>query len=441
MPKFRNDPISGPTLPNQITGARRITPTMLLTRDEADSFTGLPRGTAKPFQLLSAFEEAAPYLCLPPHAFKLICFLVKQTRPQDWEEGSRPIAWPSARLQAEKLELSPTRVKALNRALCEAGLFVIRDNEQGKRYGRRSADGRIIEAFGFDLSPLALRHDEFIRVAAEAKVERDRMKALRKRVTLARRGIRQIGETLAGLGPLPEGWPRLQAETAKLVAAARGAGRSEQLAPLVQALEQRKAEAEQWVRDRVTPVESDPVGAVFGPHNTDTNSSENLSDTVIAGEESGPVERPEPQPEAGPVASPPSLPSPPAVSSPPPSPEKLFRLKAAQLLDLIPLLARYILTDSPTWRDIVDAVGTLLRPSLGVSLSLWGDACRIMGREHAALAMALLLTKDIRHFRVSPAAYFAGMVRKAEKGELHMERTIWALRSAKWGKADRRMLN
>jgi len=66
MPKFRNDPISGPTLPNQITGARRITPTMLLTRDEADSFTGLPRGTAKPFQLLSAFEEAAPYLCRMP---------------------------------------------------------------------------------------------------------------------------------------------------------------------------------------------------------------------------------------------------------------------------------------------------------------------------------------------------------------------------------------
>ena len=429
------------TLPNQVTGARRMTLTMLVVRDEADSFTGLPRGTAKPFQFLAAFQEAEPYLGLPPHAFKLVSWLVKQTQPQDWEEGSRPIAWPSARREAEFLNLSPARVKALNRALYEAGVFVIRDNEQGKRYGRRGADGRIIEAFGFDLSPLALRHDEFIRAAAEAKVERERMKALRRRVTLARRGVRQAGETLAGLGPLPAAWPRLQAETADLVAAARAAERSEELAPIAQALERRKAEVEQWVRGHAKPVETDPVGLVYKPHTTDTNLSENLEDTVIACEESSSVERAEPKPQAVPVPSTPSLPFPPPVAAPQTSPEKLLRLKAAQLLDLIPLLARYILTDSPTWRDIVDAAGTWLRPALGVSLSLWGDACRIMGREHAALALALVMTKDAQHFRSSPAAYFAGMVRKAEKGELHMERTVWALREAKWGKADKRMLN
>ena len=76
--------------------------------------------------------------------------------------------------QQEFLGLSPARVKALNRALFEAGIFVIRDNEQGKRYGRRGEDGRIIinDTFGFDLSPLAYRYEEFIRIAAEAKAER-----------------------------------------------------------------------------------------------------------------------------------------------------------------------------------------------------------------------------------------------------------------------------
>ena len=195
------------TLPNQITGARRMSLTMLVVRDEADGFTGLPRGTAKPFEFLAAFQEAEPYLGLPP-------------TPSSWCRGwsSRPSRRTgrkaAARLpgrrpgdEAEYLGLSPARVKALNRALYEAGVFVIRDNEQGKRYGRRGADGRIIEAYGFDLSPLALRHDEFIRLAAEAKVERERMKALRKRVTLARRGVRQAGETLAGLGPCPRAGP------------------------------------------------------------------------------------------------------------------------------------------------------------------------------------------------------------------------------------------
>ena len=170
---------------------------MLTARDRADSFAGLPAGSAKPLRLLAAFQEAEPYLGLPAHAFKLVSWLVKQTMPCDWEEGSRPIAWPSALRQQEFLGLSATQVKMLNRVLFEAGIFVIRDNEQGKRYGRRGPDGRIIEAYGFDLSPLAVRYDEFIRIAAEAKVERERMKALRKRATIARRAIRQVGEALA----------------------------------------------------------------------------------------------------------------------------------------------------------------------------------------------------------------------------------------------------
>jgi hypothetical protein len=74
------------SLPNHFTGARRLTLTMLTARDRADDFKGLPAGTAKPLQLLAAFQEAEPYLGLPTHAFKLVSWLVKQTMPCDWEE-------------------------------------------------------------------------------------------------------------------------------------------------------------------------------------------------------------------------------------------------------------------------------------------------------------------------------------------------------------------
>jgi replication protein C-like len=104
------------------SGARRVTLDMRVRLDQ--------RGTAKPLRFLAAFQEAEPYLGLPVHAYKLVAWLVKQTQPQDWEEGSRPIAWPSARHQAEFLGLSPARVKQLNRALFEAGIFVMRDNER-----------------------------------------------------------------------------------------------------------------------------------------------------------------------------------------------------------------------------------------------------------------------------------------------------------------------
>ena len=57
-----------------------------------------------------------------------------------------------------------------------------------------------------------------------------------------------------------------------------------------------------------------------------------------------------------------------------------------------------------------------------------GDACITMGRDLAAVALAIVSTKDPKHFRTTPGGYFHGMVQKAKDGELHLERTIWALR-------------
>ena len=93
------------------SGSRRLSLAMLLVADQAAHFQGAPKGSGKPFRYLAAFQEAEPYLGLPPQAYKLLAWLVKQTQAQDWEEGSRPICWPSAARQAEFLGLSPARVK------------------------------------------------------------------------------------------------------------------------------------------------------------------------------------------------------------------------------------------------------------------------------------------------------------------------------------------
>ena len=53
-----------------------------------------------------------------------------------------------------------------------------------------------------------------------------------------------------------------------------------------------------------------------------------------------------------------------------------------------------------------------------------------MGRELAAVALAIVSSKETEHFRTSPGGYFHGMVAKAKAGELHLERTVWALRRA-----------
>jgi replication initiation protein RepC len=410
------------------TGSRRLTLTMLAARDQADQFKGVPRGTANVFRFLAAFQEAEPYLGLPPQSFKLVSWLAKQTMPADWEQGSRPICWPSALRQAEFLGLSLARVKVLNRALFEAGIFIIRDSETGKRYGRRNAEGRIIEAFGFDLSPLAYRYDEFVHIAAEARAERDRMRALKKRATCARRAIAQAGETLASAQALPAEWAQLAAETAGLVASIRRASGSAELALVVTGIERRRDQAESRLRALLDPIEKNPEGLVSKPHTISTNKPFDPKDTVIASNES----------RAGGDTSGGSRTLDVVFSNTAGrgsrfEPADQIKLSPSELLELAPQLADHIAQPYPSWPDVVDAAGGSLRIDLGVSQPLWGDACRILGRPLAAVALAIVSTKPRDHFTRGAGGYFAAMVKRAEKGELHLDRSLWKLRRDKWG--------
>ena len=413
-------------------GSRRLNLTMLSIRDQADQFEGVALGSAKPLRFLAAFQEAEPYLGLPPHAFKLISWLVKMTQAQDWEAGSRPIVWPSALRQQEFLGLTPSAVKTLNRVLFEAGIFVLRDSPTGKRYGRRDDKGRIIEAYGFDLSPLAFRSDEFIRLAAEARAERERMQALKRRATCARRAIAQIGETLGAIGPLPPDWPQLATETTGLVKAIRKARMSDELALIVNGLENRKIQAETWAKEASKPVETDPVGLSDRPHIITTNLTLNPMDTVIAAEESshGEVAPQSPQPVVEAQADARKAATPPAL-------ELTAKIFPAELLQLAPCLAEYVARPCPDWTDIVNAASNGLRHDLGISPSLWGEACLAVGRVMAAIILAVVSTKPRDHFTRGAGGYFAAMIQRAKKGELHLDRSLWKLRRDRLDRIER----
>jgi replication initiation protein RepC len=193
------------------SGLRRLSLAMLATEHAAEAFTGLPEA-GRHGQVLAAFKAAAPYLGIAPRAVHAVDWLFKFTQAQDWGEGSRPIVWPSASMQQEALGLGPTQVKTLNRYLTEAGLITMKDSPNGKRYGRRNPKGRILEAYGFDLSPLAARQAEFLALAAQGKAVRDRMRHLRRRSTIARNGLLQIMETVAELDLGDATWTKLAEE-------------------------------------------------------------------------------------------------------------------------------------------------------------------------------------------------------------------------------------
>src|SRR6201981_1499361 len=195
------------------TGFRRLTPGLIKVDRTAGGFAGLPDGVTVYGQLLAAIKAAAARLGLAPRLVHAIDWLFCFTQPQDWERGARPIVWPSALLQQEALGVSETQAKRLNRCLIEAGLVTMKDSPNGKRYGKRDPKGRIVEAYGFDLSPLAARYAEFVRLAEERAAERDAMGRLRRRATIARKGIVQILETACEYSLEGEEWGMLERDT------------------------------------------------------------------------------------------------------------------------------------------------------------------------------------------------------------------------------------
>jgi replication initiation protein RepC len=85
---------------------------------------------------------------------------------------------------------SLSALKRHARRLAEAGIIAFKDSPNGKRWGRRDADGVILEAYGFDLSPMSARVEEFEDLYAQLQAERELCLRLKRQITVARRMIR-----------------------------------------------------------------------------------------------------------------------------------------------------------------------------------------------------------------------------------------------------------
>jgi replication initiation protein RepC len=410
---------------------------MLATSKIADDFQGTPegQGPSRPGQVLAAFKAAAPHLGFSPRVVHAIDWLFTFTQPRDWCDGSRPIVWPSAALQRDTLGLGQTQAKALNRYLVELGLVTMKDSPNGKRYGRRDRQGRIVEAYGFDLSPLFTRMAEFQAVAEQGRALRERMRHLRRRTTIARNGLLQVLETAEEHGFSDATWQALEEEARALARSLKTAERVEEMEIGVVSLERRQREARERLENQLAAavktvaqaVDSDPKEPENRPHQYNYKSpSLSFQDTVVASEGSSSVQ-------ADNTAAPCS-----ATAKRQAQPERtdsgtVLMINIDELVRLAPRLRPYLLTPAPTWPDVVEAADRL-RHDLGVSKSLWGKACLTMGREKAAIALAIVSAKPAEHFRATPGGYFYGMLNRAKSGELNLARTLWGLRK----KAQRR---
>ncbi|ONG47513.1 hypothetical protein BKE38_23040 [Pseudoroseomonas deserti] len=388
-------------------GLRKLTLNHLAANRLAGQALGLPEGVRHPNQLLALLRRAAPFLG-QTRLLPLMEALFRWTQPQDWEPQAEPIVWPSNEALALVLDCSERHVSRLLAAAIEARLIAPRDGTDRRRRGWRE-QGRIVAAWGFSLRPLAARHAELLSVvqageAARRALQQGRREARRLGQSVcqlrALAGVLELEATLAGgfdeAAALLNGLTRI--ETPEVLETRLAALRSVEAA-LRQRLESAAASTVEDARESGSP----DLGVTPFIPTKDINEPEGST-----------VGRP--TSEVAPAANGQAL------------EETPLTLSARELVRLAPRLGGWLAVAQPDWPAVSQAASILAR-EMGISPGLYGEACRRLGRRPAAVAVAVISTRPASHFHTAgPGGYLRGMLRRAEKGELHLERSLFGLR-------------
>jgi replication initiation protein RepC len=273
---------------------------------------------------------------------------------------------------------------------------------------RKGRGGQIEQAYGFDLSPIVARAQEFEDLAEAVRAEKKAFHVAKERLTLLRRDIVKLIE--AGIEEnVPGNWAGVLRTYQSIV------GRLPRSAP------------RQLVDDVCTDLHGlyteirEVLESFAKSQNPDANEShngrhiQNSNPDPLSESESGLGNKEE----AGGTAA---------------EPDNLRSLPKRELplgivLDACPSLRDLAQGgDIRHWRDFL-AAAELARPFLGISPSAWREAREVMGDQHAAITLAAILQ---RTDQISNAGgYLRSLTDRARTGKFSTWPMIMALVRAK----------
>lgn len=398
------------------SGWRKPTPGLALAERHAQAGE---QGTVSKGRALPAVKRVGVHLGLKAGDILLLDMLGAFTQERDWEPGHRPIVWPSNACLMARTGFSLSALKRRLRKLGEAGLVAFVDGSNGKRWGRRDAEGYITEACGIDLGPLRARAVEFEHLERRIQAEAELRLRLRRRITIARRMARARIEAALDEG-LAGPWERLRAVHGWLVGKLP---RNRTTREGLEALATRWSSFERLIEklvglNRDTNLQSarsggeshdpDPREASADPHIPTTNEHESVS-SKKEGQDF------------------------PSMHDPAHSPmtrnsfdTKEPRTSLAMVLATCPEFiswARNISGEPRNWAEAHHAAG-VLAPMIGVSTEIWAYAQKTLGLTEATAALALVFEKACSGAVRAPGRYIVGMLRRSLTGDLHLHRSF-----------------
>ena len=296
-------------------------------------------------------------------------------------DGDDLIVFPSNKaLSLRANGMSEPTLRRHLAALVEAGLIIRRDSPNGKRYARRApdaqrsgvGDGGVVQAFGFDLAPLAARAQEFETRLDALRAEQRRAQLLKERINLLRRDLTKriafaLDEGLAGP------WESLRKTFLNLCTPLRRLRELADFSTLAAELEALQAQVTRSLEAELGRENQNPIAddAQTERHIHESNP-EQIPDSEPASNEAGG----ESEPLAAPTAS------------------AIKELPLAIVLEACPDIADYAFETGKieSWRAFLD-VAANVRPMLGISPDAWRDAVAALGDKQAATAIAFILQR------------------------------------------------
>lgn len=287
-------------------------------------------------------------------------------------------------------------------ALVDAGLIIRRDSPNGKRYARKGRGGEIELAFGFELSPLVVRAEEFEVLAAEIEADARALKLVRERITICRRDIAKMiatgieeGVPTRKAGQGPADWQEIHKGFRAIIDAIPRTATCAELEPIAETLSQLADDILNLLRTHIKAEILSANESHSGRHIQNSNP-DSLIDLEPSLREGGGA-RAEPEQQT------------------PRMPEGSYPL--GMVMQACTEISEYATGGISNWRDFL-ATAAVVRPMLGISPSAWEEAQRVMGEVQAAIVVACILERSATIN--SAGGYLRGLTTRAAAGEFSL---------------------
>jgi replication initiation protein RepC len=368
-----------------------------------------PEKAVHKWQVFRAICTAKARISVSERALAVLDALLS-FHPETTLSGDGLIVFPSNQQLALRAHgMAPATLRRHLASLVDCGLIIRRDSPNGKRFARKGQGGAIEMAFGFDLSPLVARAEEFEAWAEEVRAAERALKLVRERITLCRRdiakmiatGIEEGVPTRRG-GQGPADWVEVHRLYRGILERIPRPGTHEELEPIAADL----------------TLLADEILILLESHikTQKTSANESQTERHIQNSNPNPPIDLEPgfQESQGAKFEPQSQPS--------KVPNQGFPL--GMVLDACPDIVDYAKSGISNWRDFL-GVAAVVRSMLGISPSAWEAAQSVMGELPAAIVVAAILQKGVAI--ASAGGYLRELTRKAEVGEFTLGPMLMAL--------------